>query len=66
MDRSNLNQYQTNGPDSRMIINKGRFAIENEEVPDPYYGNEDGFKKVFDLIDQACDQLSEQLQKMQS
>ncbi|MGB2435917.1 MAG: low molecular weight phosphotyrosine protein phosphatase, partial [Flavobacteriaceae bacterium] len=39
---------------------------ENDEVPDPYYGNEDGFKKVFELIDQACDQLSNELQKPQS
>ena len=40
--------------------------LENDEIPDPYYGNEDGFKMVFELIDKACDQLSDELQKPQS
>ena len=42
---------------------KVALLLENDEVPDPYYGNEDGFKKVFELIDEACDQLSDELQK---
>ena len=42
---------------------KVALLLENDEVPDPYYENEDGFKKVFELIDEACDQLSEELQK---
>ncbi|MEM8906332.1 MAG: low molecular weight protein-tyrosine-phosphatase [Bacteroidota bacterium] len=28
----------------------------NQNVPDPYYGN-DGFKGVFDMLDEACEQL---------
>jgi protein-tyrosine phosphatase len=47
-------------------LNKVALLLGEDEVPDPYYGNENGFKKVFDLIDRACDQLSEELQKMQS
>lgn len=27
------------------------------EVPDPYYGGPDGFQKVFELVDSACDAL---------
>jgi protein-tyrosine phosphatase len=27
------------------------------EVPDPYYGGKDGFQKVYELIDRACDVL---------
>lgn len=27
------------------------------DVPDPWYGGEDGYHKVFDMISQACDQL---------
>ena len=42
------------------------FLFENDKVTDTYYGNEDGFNKVFELIDQACDQLSDELQKPQS
>jgi protein-tyrosine phosphatase len=26
----------------------------NEDVPDPWYGNEDGYVKVYDLIDKTC------------
>ena len=26
-------------------------------VPDPYYGGDDGFQKVFDLINDACDRI---------
>jgi protein-tyrosine phosphatase len=27
------------------------------EVPDPYYGGEEGFERVLDLLDDACDGL---------
>lgn len=26
----------------------------NKEVPDPWYGGEDGFHKVYEMIDKAC------------
>ncbi len=29
----------------------------NESVPDPWYGNEDGYKNVFSMIDEACDAI---------
>ena len=45
---------------------KVAMLLENDEVLNPYYGNEDSFKKVFELIDEACDQLSDELQKPQS
>ncbi len=32
-----------------------------QEVPDPYYGNEDDFEKVFQIIDHACEQLIKRL-----
>ena len=31
------------------------------EVPDPYYGGEDGFREVFDMVDAACLGLLEPL-----
>lgn len=31
------------------------------EVPDPYYGGRDGFQKVFDMIDEACESIAAQL-----
>ena len=32
-------------------------AGKNEDVPDPWYGEEDGYIKVFDLIDKTCDAI---------
>jgi len=29
----------------------------NESVPDPYYGAEEGFKTVYNMIDKACDAI---------
>jgi protein-tyrosine phosphatase len=31
------------------------------EVPDPYYGGQDGFQEVYHLIDKACDMLIKDL-----
>ncbi|MEX1201693.1 MAG: low molecular weight protein-tyrosine-phosphatase [Ferruginibacter sp.] len=28
-----------------------------QDVPDPWYGNEDGYHEVFDLISNTCDQI---------
>ncbi|MBS1576506.1 MAG: low molecular weight phosphotyrosine protein phosphatase [Bacteroidetes bacterium] len=33
------------------------FPGENRDVPDPYYGGEDGFHDVYKLIDDACDAI---------
>ena len=45
--------------------NKVGMLSENDEVIDLNYGNEHGFKKVFELIDKACNQSSDELQKPQ-
>ncbi|MEL6483809.1 MAG: low molecular weight protein-tyrosine-phosphatase [Bacteroidota bacterium] len=31
------------------------------EVPDPYYGGEDGFERVFDMIELACTHIAQNL-----
>lgn len=36
-------------------------ATKNQEVPDPYYGGEDGFEHVFTLVDQACSKIAKDL-----
>jgi protein-tyrosine phosphatase len=35
------------------MVNEGA----DEEVPDPYYGGSDGFEKVYQMMDRACDQI---------
>ena len=31
------------------------------EVPDPYYGGPDGFDRVYDMMDKACDRIIEKI-----
>ncbi len=33
------------------------YPNENRSVPDPWYGAEEGYHKVFELIDKACDAI---------
>jgi protein-tyrosine phosphatase len=33
------------------------YPSENRNVPDPWYGEEDGYHKVFDMIDAACEKI---------
>ncbi len=35
------------------LVQPGR----NVNVPDPYYGGDDGFEKVFRMLDEACENL---------
>jgi len=37
------------------------FPGEKVDVPDPYYGGNDGFDRVYDMLDQACDVIASQL-----
>lgn len=34
----------------------------NKAVPDPYYGGENGFQEVFELVNEACEVLVKQIQ----
>jgi protein-tyrosine phosphatase len=34
---------------------------QNKDVPDPWYGNEDGYVNVYDLIDKTCDAIIEKV-----
>ena len=44
----------------QMILNL-IYPGENMSVPDPYYGGEEGFENVYQLLNQACDELIKQL-----
>lgn len=37
------------------------FPGEKVDVPDPYFGLQDGFTKVYDMLDQACDSIAQRL-----
>ena len=34
---------------------------ENRPVPDPYYGGGDGFEKVYQLLDEACEMITKKI-----
>ena len=38
---------------------------EQRDVPDPYYGGDDGFEHVFTLLDSACDTIAKKLHNNQ-
>lgn len=66
MDMSNykdvlaLSQNDTHKQKVKLILNE-LFPNENVEVPDPYYGGQDGFEQVFQLLDEACEQIAKKL-----
>ena len=43
-----------------MILEQS-FPGEHKDVPDPYFGIKDGFKMVYDLLDEATDIIAERL-----
>lgn len=60
MDQSNLRNLQALRPANAradLDLYLRRYALALDEVPDPYYGGEDGFEQVLDLIEQASDAL---------
>ena len=63
MDLRNLNhikQMANTLEDSKKVS----LLLGNDQVPDPYYGNKDSFIKIYHIIDRACEELSDKLQKM--
>lgn len=43
-----------------LILNQS-MPGRNESVPDPYYGGDEGFEHVFQLLNEACDKLLDNL-----
>ena len=46
----------------KLILNE-LFPNENIDVPDPYYGGEDGFENVYEMLDQACEEIARKLKR---
>jgi protein-tyrosine phosphatase len=43
----------------KLLLEEIDFDI--SEVPDPYYGGADGFEKVYQMIDRACEAIAKKL-----
>ena len=46
----------------KKLLSYSTLAL-NQDVPDPYYGGDDGFNRVLDLIEDACTQLLTQVKQ---
>ncbi|WP_339647903.1 low molecular weight protein-tyrosine-phosphatase [uncultured Salegentibacter sp.] len=39
------------------------FPAENVDVPDPYFGGDHGFENVYQMLDEACEKIADQLKE---
>lgn len=63
MDNENFRDLSSMNPGSRAeIVRMCAYCEEHEEteVPDPYYGGEQGFYTVIDILEDACQNLLQQ------
>ena len=66
MDKSNYNDVLalTENPQQRkkvrLILNE-LHPEQNLDVPDPYFGIENGFENVYTMLDEACEIIAEKL-----
>ena len=66
MDNSNYKDVIRLAPDQEAkskvsLILNDLFPDENVDVPDPYYGMEDGFSNVYGMLDEVCEIIAEKL-----
>lgn len=66
MDKSNYVNVCKLSPNNQaidkveLILNES-FPNSDLEVPDPYYGGEQGFENVFNMLNDACEKIKEKL-----
>ncbi len=56
----------TNNNENKNKVKLFRYYEDKDnslEVPDPYYGGDSGFEKVYQIVDKNCDLILENLQK---
>jgi protein-tyrosine phosphatase len=68
MDSSNYQNILALAPNQKskekvkLILNE-LFYNENADVPDPYFGLENGFEIVYKMLDEVCESISANLKK---
>ncbi len=58
-DIANLAQNQQEAEKVKLLLSEANVGI--SEVPDPYYGGEDGFEDAYQMIDLACEAIAKKL-----
>ena len=66
MDSSNLENvialaHNQDDTSKVSMILETIFPGERVDVPDPYYGGDDGFERVYKMLDEACDVIAQQI-----
>ena len=66
MDNSNYEDVialarNENDKSKVLLILNEVFPGENLDVPDPYYGGDYGFKNVYKMLDEACDNIAKKI-----
>ena len=54
------NDYERNK--IKLILNEINPGL-NKSVPDPYYGGENGFQDVYNMLNQACNKIVQNIEK---
>jgi protein-tyrosine phosphatase len=69
MDTSNLENVQKLAgkykitPKNLLLMSNFKNGLEFRDVPDPYYGGEEGFEEVYEILDSSIDELLSSLEK---
>lgn len=61
MDKSNYKDVINLAPDEAAKAKVALILGDSKEVPDPYYGGQEGFENVYYLLDQACEEIAKNL-----
>ncbi len=66
MDNSNLSDISSQATNKESLEKVDLLLNtvspnKNKEVPDPYYGGNNGFENVFQLIDTACEKIASEI-----
>ena len=63
MDGSNLYNIQSKAPYLHTTTIRLLFEHEQLDVPDPYYGSNDGFEEVYDMLDRGTYNLLQEIRE---
>lgn len=61
MDQSNYKDVINLAPNEAAKSKVALILGNSKEVPDPYYGGQEGFENVYYLLDQACEKIAKNL-----
>lgn len=71
MDRSHLREMQSMAAGAPELVQKIRLfgsyidSARAPDIPDPYYGGQEGFERVFEMVDAGCSALLDTLSESQ-